>query len=337
MKKVLLISQRHSVFTEPITRAFHRLGWEVQFADYLGTALLMTNTLPQRIFDKLPGIVREPLHRRELRKVDHHIIKLARKFQPDLVFVSKGKTLGLDMLDELRRHSVVVNWYPETMDHLQRMIQIAPHYSYFFNFDPMVVAKLTDSGYQHAHYLPFCADILRDASFPREQYEYPVSFIGSYDRVRYADREHILARVKDVGLHVWGNKAWKETSLNDVYHGYPSNEERQNIYARSKVVISMHVSDVLGTGANVRPFEITGAGGFLLNRDDKKEIFNLFKEGEEFIPFHNEDDIRAKVEYYLAHDDERMRIARAGFERTRSSHTYLDRISDVLRITGINS
>lgn len=337
MKKVLLISQRYSIFTEPITRAFQQLGCEVQFADYLGTTLLMTNTIPQRVFDKLPSVIREPLHRRELRKVDRHILDTARHFQPDLVFVSKGKTLGLDVLDELRQKAVVVNWYPETMDHLQRMLRIAPHYSHFFNFDPLVVSRLADAGCQHAHYLPFCADIAKDAVFPDAHYEYPISFIGSYDRVRYADREHILARVKDLGLHVWGNKAWKDTSLHDVYHGYPSSSEMAHIYARSKVVISMHVSDVLGTGVNVRPFEITGAGGFLLNRDDKKEIFNLFRDGEEFIPFHDMHDIREKVEYYLAHDEERMRIARAGFERTRASHTYLDRMSEALRITGLNA
>lgn len=337
MKKVLLISQRYSIFTEPITRAFQQLGWEVQFADYLGTTLLMTNTMPQRIFDKLPTVIREPLRQRELRKVDHHILNAARRFQPDLIFVSKGKALGLDMLDELRRNAVVVNWYPETMDHLQRILRIAPHYTHFFNFDPLVVSALSDAGYRCANYLPFCADISKDAIFPIADFEYPISFIGSYDRARYADREHILARVKDLGLHIWGNKAWKDTSLRDVYHGYPSALEMASIYARSKVVISMHVSDVLGTGVNVRPFEITGAGGFLLNRDDKKEIYNLFSEGEEFVPFHDQHDIREKAAYYLVHDEERMRIARAGFERTRASHTYLDRMSEVLRITGLNA
>lgn len=337
MKKVLLISQRHSIFTDPLTRAFQYIGWDIRFADYLGTPLLMTNTLTQRIFDKLPNVIRDPIRRRELRKVDDNILRIAREYVPDLIFVSKGKSLGHEMLDELRRNHIVVNWYPETMDHWQRISSIAPHYSYFFSFDPMVVDELKRTGYRNAYYVPFCADILKSASHPEPQYRYPVSFIGSFDSLRYGNREKILSTVRDLGLHVWGNKAWLNTSLKNFYHGYPSHAEMIDIYRKSKVVISMHVSGVLGSGVNVRPFEITSAGAFLLNHDERKDIFDLFTAGKEFIPFHDEYDIREKVAYYLSHDDERKRIAMAGFERTRSQHTYLDRVNEVLKIVGLSA
>lgn len=336
MKKVLLVSQRYSIFTEPLIRAFRQLGWEVRFIDYLGTPLLMTNTLTQRIFDKLPSIIRGPLRRRELKKIDANILRVAREYSPDLIFVSKGKNLGHEMLDELRKKHLVANWYPETMDHWGRISSIAPHYTYFFNFDPTVVGELKKSGHQNAHYLPFCADLSKNAAYPELERQSPVSFVGSFEPTRYANREKILAPLTGLGFNLWGNKAWLKTGLRKFYRGYPSNSEMMDIYKKSKIVVGMHVSGVPGTGVNVRPFEVTSSGALLINQDERKDIFNLFRVGEEFVTFHNEHDLKEKVKYYLAHDGERNKIARAGFQKTRSQHTYSDRLDKMLKVMDLS-
>ena len=151
--------------------------------------------------------------------------------------------------------------------------------------------------------------------------------------VRYAQRETILSRVKDLGLNIWGNKAWLETDLKDYYQGRPSDEEMLEIYRQSKIVINIDLMlGVEGTGVNLRPFEVTSCGALLFNHNDRKDIFNLFEDGREFVSFQGTEDIRGKVEYYLNHEQEIEAVARAGFEKTKNSHTYLKRIQEVLNI-----
>lgn len=336
MKKVLLIGQKYSIFDEPLRRVFLRFGWEVKFVDYLGTPLLMTYTWGQWMLNKLPKFIREPIRNNEFRKVDRRIARTSEQFKPDLILVSKGKNISNAVLDGLKNKTIVINWYPETMDHWERIANIAPHYSHFFSFDPVVVSELQKQGYRNAFYLPFCTDIQKDAAYPIKNYKYNISFIGSFDPSRYQEREKILSQVKESGLHIWGNKAWRNTNLRDYYHSYATKEEVHQIHRDSKIVVGMHVFGIGGTGVNVRPFDVTGDGGFLLNHGERKDIFNLFEDGKEFVSFEGQADIREKVQYYLANNEEREQIARAGFERTRQHHTYTDRIGEMLNVLNLS-
>ena len=70
-----------------------------------------------------------------------------------------------------------------------------------------------------------------------------------------------------------------------------------------------------------------------------KDIFNVFKDGEEFVSFHDGDaqDFRNKVKYYLEHEDERLRIAKNGYKKVMSAHTYNVRMKEMMdRVNGHN-
>ena len=56
-----------------------------------------------------------------------------------------------------------------------------------------------------------------------------------------------------------------------------------------------------------------------------------------FYRFGDLDSLAAKIRHYLANDDERERIRRAGLEHTHAHHTYTHRMTemlDVLRAEG---
>ena len=108
-----------------------------------------------------------------------------------------------------------------------------------------------------------------------------------------------------------------------------------DVYKKSRIVINHYLTDVPGTGINLRPFEVTGAGAFLLNHSARSDIFRHFKDGEEFVSFNGENDIREKVGYYLNNDVERRRIAKNGFLRTKRDHTYDHRIKEILRVMNL--
>lgn len=294
----------------------------------------MPHNIIHRIAEKLPRTISQSLRKRALKYIDNKIWRVAREFKPDLILMTKAKSLDLSLLKNLRTIGKTINWYSETMDHWERIKQTAPNYDIFLNFDPYVVKKLHQEGHKNAYYLPFCADISKDAQWQEHPTKYNITFVGSFLAPRYSERETVLSQLKDLGLHIWGNKAWTKTSLSSYYKGWlPGYSDIEKIYRQSKIIINVHLPDVEGSGINFRPFEITAAGSLLLNHSGRKDIFNLFEAGKEFIPFDGKDDIREKVLYYLEHSEERLKIAKAGFERTRREHTFLDRAKTILELS----
>lgn len=85
-----------------------------------------------------------------------------------------------------------------------------------------------------------------------------------------------------------------------------------------------------------RHFEIPACGGFTLT-SPADDLENYFKIGEEMEIYNGLDDLVEKVKYYLSHDEERNRIALAGYERTIKEHTYEKRFSDIFGKLGLTA
>ncbi len=85
-----------------------------------------------------------------------------------------------------------------------------------------------------------------------------------------------------------------------------------------------------------RHFEIPACGGLLFTTmaDD---LQNFYKPGEEMVIYTDLKDCIEKLRYYLTHDVERERIARAGYERTIREHTYTKRFENIFRKIGLGS
>lgn len=88
------------------------------------------------------------------------------------------------------------------------------------------------------------------------------------------------------------------------------------------------------TGLNMRHFEITAAGGFLLCYQHP-ELANHFEIGKECAVFCNEQDLLEKIRYYLQHQDERIEIARAGQKRTLNENLYSHRLETLLAMAPV--
>lgn len=84
-----------------------------------------------------------------------------------------------------------------------------------------------------------------------------------------------------------------------------------------------------------RNFEVPGCGGFLLTgrADDLESYYEL---GREVAVFSGVADLVQQVHYYLAHEDERLAIAEAGFRRTLREHTYRDRFAEIFATIGFD-
>jgi len=85
------------------------------------------------------------------------------------------------------------------------------------------------------------------------------------------------------------------------------------------------------TGLNLRHFEITAHGGFMLAYPSP-ELGNFFEIGKECDIFRDEQELLEKISYYLANPAHRREIAAAGQRRTLSEHLYPHRLTNLVKM-----
>jgi hypothetical protein len=101
--------------------------------------------------------------------------------------------------------------------------------------------------------------------------------------------------------------------------------------AHSKIGFNIH-GDIAGEyAANVRLFEITGAGSCLLT-DWKKNIHELFEPDTEIVTYKSPNECVEKVQWLLNHKEECSAIAKRGQKRTLRDHNYKNRAEQLHEI-----
>jgi len=87
----------------------------------------------------------------------------------------------------------------------------------------------------------------------------------------------------------------------------------------------------LETGLNIRHFEISAYGGFMLTYLTP-ELTSCFEIGKECDAFRGEAELLDRIAHYLDRPDERREIAAAGQRRTLGEHLYSHRVVRLVEI-----
>lgn len=110
-----------------------------------------------------------------------------------------------------------------------------------------------------------------------------------------------------------------------------SMDMRKSLYFRARIGINMHLSDVPRETGNMRMYEVPAHGAMLLcDRSGRDAHAQIFSPGEEAVFYDSMDDAVDKIEYYLEHEEERIRIARSGFERVRRDYAWAPNLRSLL-------
>ncbi len=110
-----------------------------------------------------------------------------------------------------------------------------------------------------------------------------------------------------------------------------SNEERTKLYYRTKIGFNMHVSDSLYETGNMRMYETPAHGMMMMcDKAGANEHAKIFSENKEAVYYDDIDDAISKIEYYLAHDSERINIAKSGFARVLKDYEYEENLKKFL-------
>lgn len=100
------------------------------------------------------------------------------------------------------------------------------------------------------------------------------------------------------------------------------------VFKKSRINLNISLRSIK-SGIPLRGFDIMGSGGFLLS-NYQEDFLENFTPGVDFEYYENEQDLLQKIDYYLAHEEERQAIAKNGHDKVADAHTYRDRVREML-------
>ena len=173
----------------------------------------------------------------------------------------------------------------------------------------------------------------KDLQIIKEQLSYAIAEYVTYlDRVVLLE---MLARRYDTHLYTYEiGDAERQILKNVKIHGpldYHSNMAVMFKSSRINLNGSMRAAK---SAIPMRALDIIGCRGFLLSAM-QPELAECFENGKEVVLYRSEEEAVELAGYYLAHDEERLKIAAAGYERAKKDFRYEDRFKKMFEIAGI--
>ncbi len=158
------------------------------------------------------------------------------------------------------------------------------------------------------HWVPYACDTntFRDLGLTRD---IDVGFVG---RLYTRERRRVIPEIA------------RRYRMNEQRYYRP--DEIPEVYSRSKIVVDFPPGDYIP----FRVFEAMSCGALLLTRRQNSGQGDMFTEGEHYETFENDDELFAKLDFYLTHESERARIAASGHREIRERHSLTQRVTVML-------
>jgi len=158
-----------------------------------------------------------------------------------------------------------------------------------------------------------------------------VGGLGSFHADSTALLEKICGRFQ---TRIWGYgvQTLPRRSVIRQCHGGPLwGLDMYQAYRDARIVFNRHIGIAENYANNLRLYEATGVGSLLLT-DHKQNLPEIFQPGVEVAAYKNDGECLELIEHYLAHADEREKVAATGQRRTLTEHTYHNRMAELCGI-----
>lgn len=199
---------------------------------------------------------------------------------------------------------------------------------HFFTVDKLMADYLTANTNVKGHYLHAGVFHKEATRVPHtELAPYDVAFVGSKG---YHPEWPYRPQLIDFLAETYGDRfAHYGGDGRGVLRGLPLNR----LYSDMKVIVgdSLCINFDYPYYWSDRIFETTGRGGFIIH-PYIKGLEDCFEDGKEvvFYKFGDFNELKDKIDYYIANTTEREAIRMAGHERTKRDHTYLNRWKTII-------
>lgn len=183
------------------------------------------------------------------------------------------------------------------------------------------------------HRLGFEPEVLSYLNHERTEALIPISFVGSLSEVHSARVELIKRICKDFDIKVWGPNVkliGSNSPIRKAYMGQAWGLDMYKILHRSQITLNHH-GDVAPYANNLRLFEATGVGTFLIT-DWKEDLHEILEPGREVVAYGSPEECIELIRYYMEHVTERQALANAGQQRTLREYTFYGRMQELLEI-----
>jgi len=188
-------------------------------------------------------------------------------------------------------------------------------FDHVFVSHPGYDTEFRTAGHPAAHFIPHAVDAELFAGQELER-TFEVGWVGQVQGLKYRRRETILPMLSE------------SFRMNDFARRY-SLEEMARVYSQSRIVVNIGRDD-FPQDANLRTFEVMGAGALLITSLPSELTQIGFEEGVHFIGYREAVEIEPLIRKYLAEVSARQRIADAARERVLRAHTYDQRVESLL-------
>ncbi len=291
-----------------------------------------------------PGKIASGLMRRlppqfnpDYRRRNHLLLEAARRFRPQLIWLSgDNREILPQTLRQLKReHGCKIIYVsgvsPVVFSHaIER--DAARLYDLVLVNDYYHGVQWLELGAKRMECLPYVA-IDPEFHHPQPQTEAPnsylcdVGFVGTLvPQSLYSERVAALGSLREFDLGIWSMHEVPE-ALRPFHRGHALGSEMLRVLSSVKISLNAH-GDFMRYGGNMRLFETAAVGTFQIV-DDRPGVREWFEPGEHLVTYSDLEDLQAKVQYYLAHDEERRRIAENARAYVLENHRYDQRLARV--------
>lgn len=308
----------------------HRHNSLKKIADYIDSVDSSKN--PVNLLYKIANFLFEiglPVLLPDLSNINNQIRGLINKKDYDILWIDKGQMVNAKTLRYVRKKQPkcrIVIFSPDNMalrhNQSQNFLNSVPYYHVTFTTKSFIIEDLKRLGAKNVFFVP--KTYHADFHFPRQlsQDDYArlggdVGFIGMWEKERC---ESILyLATNGIKVRVFGEGEWLK------YKNYPNITVDGKVFSDDypKALKAFKISLCFLRKENkdqqtARTMEIPACGGFML-AERTNEHRELFVEGEEAEFFETNEELLKKCQYYLNHDEDRLKIVNAGTLRCQTS------------------
>ncbi|MFA7653838.1 MAG: glycosyltransferase [Candidatus Magasanikbacteria bacterium] len=342
-------------------------GYSFEHYNFYESLIKMENGRHQVVYFAFDEIIkefgRETMNKKLLEKVKEE--------KPDLCFFFLfTDEIYPETIKKITDSGVLTyNWFAD--DHWRWSIYsrfYASNFSWVSTTDSQAIVKYKKIGYQNIIHTQWACNhfmyspprgILRSTQNDGA-YEHEVSFVGQ----PHSDRKRLVEKLSAEGVQTncfgggWPNGRVNQDKMIEIFGSSKINLNPTkssggvDMNSIAKIFLSKkqgklqinwpwqwsdYFQSFLGRRREQikgRNFEIPGCGGFLLS-GWADNISDYYLPDQEMVFYKDQDELIAKVKYYLNHDLEREAIRQAGYERTVKEHTYEKRFQAIFKEMGL--
>jgi spore maturation protein CgeB len=274
----------------------------------------------------------------DLAGVNAAIRNHVRNTPVDVLWLEKGLSIWAQTLQEVkqaRSRCIILGYSPDDMAarHNQSVdfLESLPLYDAYFTTKTYGVAELRALGCPRVYFVPNAFDPDTHRPIPvsadrRKAIGGEVGFVGTFEAERARSMQFVASQGIPVRIYGNGWHSFRPATPNLRIEGRAVLGDQ---YAEALCAFDINLCFLRRMNRDrqtQRSVEIPACGAFML-AERTEEHLELFKEGVEAEFFGSDEELLAKVRYYLNHPEQRQRIAAAGRERClRSGYSYHDRL-----------